>query len=51
MSVSGPILNQIPADATHIKLIEGEKPADLLPLVKVIGKLKIEINSLKKVGE
>jgi hypothetical protein len=38
-----PTLRQIPADATHIKLIEGERMGDLLPLVDLIGHLKIEI--------
>ncbi|MEW6673556.1 MAG: transglutaminase-like domain-containing protein [Thermodesulfobacteriota bacterium] len=38
-----PTFGQLPADATHIKLIEGEMPADLLPLVHLIGKVKMEI--------
>jgi hypothetical protein len=38
-----PTLRQIPADATHIKLIEGERMGDLLPLVDLIGHIKIEI--------
>jgi transglutaminase-like putative cysteine protease len=38
-----PTLRQIPADATHIKLIEGERMGDLLPLVDLIGNIKIEI--------
>jgi hypothetical protein len=38
-----PTFSQIPSDATHIKLVEGEKPEDLLPLVGIIGKLRAEI--------
>ncbi len=38
-----PTLRQIPADATHIKLIEGEGLGDLLPLVDLIGNMKIQI--------
>ena len=29
------------ADATHIKLIEGEAPAELLPLVGLVGRLRV----------
>ena len=29
------------ADATHLKLIEGEAPAELLPLVGLVGRLKV----------
>lgn len=38
-----PTFGQLGADATHLKLIEGEKPGDLLPLVDVVGKLKARI--------
>jgi hypothetical protein len=38
-----PTFRQIPADATHIKLVEGENVADLLPLVSLIGKLKMRV--------
>jgi hypothetical protein len=41
-----PTLRQIPADATHIKLIEGEHMGDLLPLVDLIGHIQIEIISV-----
>ena len=34
-----PTFDQIPADATHIKLTEGKSLRDLSPLVKVIGRL------------
>ena len=29
------------ADATHLKLIEGESPADLMPLVGLIGRIRV----------
>ena len=38
-----PTLQQIPVDPTHIKLIEGERTRDLLPLVDLIGHMQIEI--------
>ncbi len=38
-----PTFGQIPADATHIKLIEGESISGLLPLVNLIGQLKVRI--------
>ena len=39
------IFHQIPADATHVKLLEGETLSDLLPLVNLIGKLRVQIIS------
>ena len=38
-----PTFQQMPADATHIKFIEGENISDLLPLVNLIGKIKLRI--------
>ena len=38
-----PTFQQMPADATHIKFIEGENISDLLPLVDLIGKIKLRI--------
>lgn len=38
-----PTFGQIPADATHIKIIEGENISGLLPLVNLIGKLHVSI--------
>jgi len=32
-------------DATHIKLLEGERLADLLPLADIVGRVSIEILS------
>jgi hypothetical protein len=38
-----PTFGQIGVDATHIKLLAGEAPADLLPLVELVGKLKLRV--------
>jgi hypothetical protein len=38
-----PTFQQMPADASHIKFIEGENISDLLPLVDLIGKIKLRI--------
>lgn len=38
-----PTFGQTVADATHIKLIEGEQLADLLPLLDWVGKVKIRV--------
>ncbi|MBM4330321.1 MAG: transglutaminase domain-containing protein [Deltaproteobacteria bacterium] len=37
-----PLLNQVPADATHIRLVEGDLDQQM-DIVKVIGRLKVEI--------
>ncbi len=41
-----PTFWQIPADATHIKFIQGERVSDLLPLVDLIGQLQVRIVNL-----
>jgi hypothetical protein len=38
-----PTFGQIPVDATHIKFIEGENISDLLPLVNLIGQVRLRI--------
>jgi hypothetical protein len=38
-----PTFGQAVADATHIKLVEGEQLADLLPLLDWVGKVKIRV--------
>ena len=38
-----PIFDTLIVDATHIKLLEGETPADCLPLIDMVGKLKSRI--------
>jgi hypothetical protein len=41
--VVDPTFGQAVADATHIKLIEGENLADLMPLMDWVGKVKIRV--------
>jgi hypothetical protein len=36
-------LGQVGADATHVKLIEGESSAELLPLIDIIGRVKARV--------
>lgn len=38
-----PTIGQSPTDATHIKLVEGERILDLAPLVDLIGKIQIRV--------
>lgn len=38
-----PTFNQSPADVSHIKLFEGERPEDLTPIIAIIGKIKIKV--------
>ena len=40
-----PTFSQFPADASHIKFVEGDGFSDVLPLVDMIGKLSIKILS------
>ncbi len=42
-----PILGQIPADATHIKLIYGENLADFAPLTTLMGQLSASILAIE----
>ena len=44
-----PTFHQMPADATHIKLVEGENPSELLPLVNFIGKINIRVIAAKHI--
>lgn len=38
-----PTFNQVPADPTHLAFFEGNRLADLSPLVGVIGKIKVKV--------
>ncbi len=38
-----PTFGQIPADATHLRIAEGEEAADLLPLIDWVGRLSVKI--------
>ena len=43
-------LGQVVADATHIKLLEGESPDQLVPLVGLMGQLEATILSVHHGG-
>jgi transglutaminase-like putative cysteine protease len=42
-----PTFGQATADATHVKLLEGEALADLLPLIDWVGRLSIRVLDLE----
>ena len=42
-----PTFGQSVADATHIKLLEGESLAELLPLIDWVGKIKLRVLALE----
>lgn len=41
-----PTFGQLPADATHLKLVEGHTLSDLLPLLELIGRIDVRIIDL-----
>jgi hypothetical protein len=38
-----PTYNQVPADPTHLKLLEGHLPDDIAPIVTIIGRIKMTV--------
>ena len=38
-----PTYNQIPADPTHLKLLEGHLPEDMAPIIAIIGRIKMTV--------
>ncbi len=42
-----PTFGEVPANATHIKLAEGDSPADLAPLAGIIGTVRARVVDLK----
>jgi len=38
-----PIYNQLPADPTHLKLLEGHLPEDMAPIIAIIGRIKMTV--------
>jgi transglutaminase-like putative cysteine protease len=38
-----PTYNQLPADPTHLKLLEGHLPEDMAPIIAIIGRIKITV--------
>lgn len=45
--VVDPTFGQVAADATHIKLVEGENLAELMPLMDWVGKVKLRVLSVE----
>ncbi|ABL00834.1 transglutaminase-like domain-containing protein [Pelobacter propionicus] len=42
-----PTYNQLPADPTHLKFFEGHTPADMTPLIAIIGRIGIKVLEAK----
>lgn len=38
-----PTYNQLPADPTHLKLLEGHLPQDMAPIIAIIGRIKMTL--------
>ena len=38
-----PTYNQLPADPTHIKLLEGHLPENMAPIIAIIGRIKMTV--------
>lgn len=38
-----PTYNQLPADPTHLKLLEGHLPEDLAPIIAIIGRIRMTV--------
>ena len=38
-----PTFAQVPADVTHINLVEGETPEEMLPLAGVVGRVRAKV--------
>ncbi len=42
-----PTYNQLPADPTHLKLLEGHLPEDMAPIITIIGRIKMTVLETK----
>ncbi len=42
-----PTLGQVPADPSHLKLVEGDSPAELAPLAAIVGRVRAKVLELK----
>lgn len=38
-----PTYNQLPADPTHLKLLEGHLPEDMAPIIAIIGRIRMTV--------
>jgi len=41
-----PAAGEVPADSSHIKVVEGDAPDDLLPLARLIGRIRARVKDL-----
>ncbi len=42
-----PTYDQVPADPTHLKFFEGQRPEDMAPIIAIIGRIKIAVLETK----
>jgi hypothetical protein len=42
-----PTYNQLPADPTHLKFLEGHLPEDMAPIIAIIGRIKMTVQEAK----
>jgi transglutaminase-like putative cysteine protease len=42
-----PTYDQVPADPTHLKLLEGHLPEDMAPIITIIGRIHIKVLEVK----
>jgi transglutaminase-like putative cysteine protease len=42
-----PTYDQVPADPTHLKLLEGQLPEDMAPIITIIGRIHIKVLEAK----
>jgi len=42
-----PTYDQVPADPTHLKLLEGHLPEDMAPIISIIGRIHIKVLETK----
>lgn len=42
-----PTLGQVPADPSHLKLMEGDSPAELAPLGSIVGRVRAKVLEMK----
>ncbi|HEY6838120.1 MAG TPA: transglutaminase-like domain-containing protein [Geobacteraceae bacterium] len=38
-----PTFDQVPADVTHLKLVEGDSPEEMLPLAGIVGRVRAKV--------
>ena len=46
-----PTFNEVPANATHVKLAEGDSPQDMAPIIGLIGRIKMKVLEKRYEGD